>query len=101
VVPAGDHAVLQGKQVCEGEFIGLGRKLDLHDITCPAYLLAGAGDDITSPKQGLDAATCLGAPSDHIVQKTVPGGHIGLLIRARTLQEHWPPFARWIAAQKH
>jgi polyhydroxyalkanoate depolymerase len=87
-------------RLAKGEFIGLGRRLDLHDITCPAYLLAGAADDITAPAQVLDAARLLGTPPDRVVRKTVPGGHIGLFMGARTLKEHWPPIARWIAAQE-
>ena len=65
---------------------GWAGKLNLHDITCAAYLLAGADDDITTPEQVLDAAKYLGTPKDRIVQKTVPGGHIGLFMGARTLQ---------------
>jgi poly(3-hydroxyalkanoate) synthetase len=87
-------------RLAKGRFIGLGRKLDLHDITCPVYLLAGAGDDITTPEQVLDAAKYIGTPKNDIVSKTVPGGHIGLFMGARTLSEHWPPIAQWIAAQK-
>jgi poly(3-hydroxyalkanoate) synthetase len=83
----------------KGAFIGLGRKLDLRNITCPTYLLAGADDDITAPEQVLDAAKYIGTPKDRIVQKTVPGGHIGLFMGARTLKEDWPGIARWIAAQ--
>jgi poly(3-hydroxyalkanoate) synthetase len=75
----------------------LGRKLNLHDITCPAYLLAGASDDITTPEQVLDAAKLIGTPASKIVSKTVPGGHIGLFMGARTLKEHWPVIGRWIA----
>ena len=86
-------------RLAKGEFIGLGRKLDLRDITCSTYLLAGAADDITTPEQVLDAAKYLGTPADRIVQETVPGGHIGLFMGARTLKEHWPRIARWIAAQ--
>jgi polyhydroxyalkanoate depolymerase len=86
-------------RLATGEFIGLGRKLDLRDITCSTYLLAGAADDITTPEQVLDAAKYLGTPADRIVQETVPGGHIGLFMGARTLKEHWPRIARWIAAQ--
>ena len=86
-------------RLATGEFIGLGRKLDLADITCPTYLLAGAADDITTPEQVLDAAKYLGTPARHIVTETVPGGHIGLFMGARTLKEHWPRIARWIAAQ--
>lgn len=88
-------------RLAKGEFIGLGRKLSLSDITCPAYLLAGATDDITAPEQVLGAANYLGTRRDRIVQQTVPGGHIGLFMGARTLKEHWPPVARWVAAQKH
>jgi poly(3-hydroxyalkanoate) synthetase len=86
-------------RLAKGEFVGLGRKLDLRKITCPVYLLAGAADDITTPEQVLDAAKYIGTPKDRIVQKTVPGGHIGLFMGARTLKEHWPPIARWISAQ--
>ncbi len=86
-------------RLAKGEFIGLGRKLNLQNITCPTYLLAGASDDITTPEQVLDAANYLGTPRDRIVQKTVPGGHIGLFMGATTLKEHWPPIAQWIAAQ--
>jgi len=86
-------------RLAKGEFVGLGRKLNLRNITCPAYLLAGANDDITTPEQVLDAAKYLGTPRDHIVQETVPGGHIGLFMGARTLKEHWPQIARWIATQ--
>jgi poly(3-hydroxyalkanoate) synthetase len=86
-------------RLAKGEFIALGRKLDLHDITCPAYLLGGDADDITTPEQVLDAAELLGTPKREIVRKTVPGGHIGLFMGARTLREHWPVIAHWIAAQ--
>jgi polyhydroxyalkanoate depolymerase len=86
-------------RLAKGQFIGLGRRLNLHDVTCPVYLLAGADDDITTPEQVLDAAKYLGTPKDRIMQKTVPGGHIGLFMGARTLKEHWPAITRWIAAQ--
>ena len=86
-------------RLAKGEFVALGRKLNLRDITCPAYLLAGASDDITTPEQVLDAAKYLGTPRDRIVQKTVPGGHIGLFMGARTLKEYWPSIAQWITDQ--
>jgi poly(3-hydroxyalkanoate) synthetase len=86
-------------RLAKGIFVGLGRKLNLRSITCPTYLLAGADDDITTPEQVLDAAKYIGTPKDRIVQKTVPGGHIGLFMGARILKEDWPPIARWIAAR--
>jgi poly(3-hydroxyalkanoate) synthetase len=86
-------------RLAKGDFIGLGRKLNLRNIVCPTYLLAGADDDITTPEQVLDAVKYIGTPKDRIVQKTVPGGHIGLFMGARTLKEHWPQITQWIAAQ--
>lgn len=86
-------------RLAKGRFIGLGRKLDLRNVTCPLYLLAGEADDITTPEQVLNAAHYVGTPKDRIVQKTVPGGHIGLFMGARTLSEHWPQIAQWISAQ--
>jgi poly(3-hydroxyalkanoate) synthetase len=86
-------------RLAKGKFIGLGRVLSLRDIGCPAYLLAGAADDITTPEQVLDTRKYIGTPAHRIVSKTVPGGHIGLFMGARTLKEHWPEIARWIARQ--
>ncbi len=88
-------------RLARGEFVGLGRRLDLKNITCPTYLLAGATDDITAPEQVLNASNYLGTPANRIVKKTVPGGHIGLFMGATTLKEHWPPIAQWIAAQQN
>jgi polyhydroxyalkanoate depolymerase len=90
--------IFKGNCLAQGEFTGLGRKLDLRNIDCPVYLLGGESDDITPPEQVLGAARYIGTPKGAIVQKTVPGGHIGLFMGARTLKEHWPPVARWIAA---
>src|SRR5579862_3984506 len=81
-------------QLAKGTFTALGRRLNLHDIKCPAYLLAGATDDITTPEQVLDADKYLGTPKSKIVKKTVPGGHIGLFMGAGTLKDHWPAIAR-------
>lgn len=91
--------LFKGNALARGEFVALGRRLDLRQVTCPAYLLAGASDDITTPEQVLAAAHLFGTPPERIVSETVPGGHVGLFMGARTLKTHWPVIARWIAAQ--
>ena len=85
-------------RLAKGQFVGLGRRLALKDITCPAYLLAGEADDITTREQVLDAEKYLGTPPGKIEKQLVPGGHIGLFMGSRTLKEVWPRIARWIAA---
>lgn len=80
----------------KGEFVGLGRRLRLKDVTCPAFLLAGESDDITTREQVFAAEHLLGTPADRIEKKLVPGGHVGLFMGSRTLAETWPDIARWI-----
>lgn len=87
-------------RLAKGRFIGLGRRLDLEDVTCPAYLLAGESDDITTREQVFDAEKFLGTPPGQIEKQLVPGGHIGLFMGSRTLKEAWPEIARWIAAKR-
>src|SRR5271165_4333440 len=60
--------LFQETRLAKGKFVGLGRKLNLRDIVCPVYLLAGAADDITAPEQVLNAAKYLGTPADRIVR---------------------------------
>jgi poly(3-hydroxybutyrate) depolymerase len=84
-------------RLAKGRFIGLGRRLNLKDITCPVYLLAGEADDITTKEQVFNAERHLGTPKDRIEKKLVPGGHIGLFMGSRALRDTWPRIARWIA----
>jgi polyhydroxyalkanoate depolymerase len=83
-------------RLAKGEFIGLGRRLDLKTIVCPVYLLAGEADDITTPEQVFDAENYLGTPKGRIEKALVPGGHIGMFMGSRTLKETWPSIAQWI-----
>jgi poly(3-hydroxyalkanoate) synthetase len=86
-------------RLAKGKFVGLGRRLDLKNITCPVYLLAGDSDDITTKEQVFDAGKYLATPKDKIEMKLVPGGHIGLFMGFRNLKDAWPLIARWILAQ--
>jgi len=80
----------------KGEFIGLGQKLRLKDITCPVFLLAGSGDDITTKEQVFAAEHLIGTPRSRIGKRLVPGGHIGLFMGSVTLKNTWPDIAEWI-----
>lgn len=84
-------------RLAKGTFVGLGRTLNLKQVTCPVYLLAGEADDITTPEQVFDADRYLGTPPARIVKRLVPGGHIGLFMGSRNLREIWPVIARWIS----
>ena len=81
----------------KGTFVALGQQLDLKNVTCPVYLLAGEADDITTQEQVFDARKYLGTPESQVTSQLVPGGHIGLFMGSRTLKDTWPGIAAWIA----
>jgi len=88
--------IFKDNLLARGKYVALGQQLDLRQITCPLYLLAGERDDITTPEQVLNAAGLVGTPAAQITQKIVPGGHIGLFMGSRTLAEVWPQIAAWL-----
>lgn len=89
--------IFKDNLLARGKYTALGKVLDLKQIGCPLYLLAGERDDITTPEQVLNAARLVSTPAARITQRVVPGGHIGLFMGGRTLAEVWPEIARWLA----
>ncbi len=85
--------------LAKGEYVALGRKLDLKAITCPLYLLAGENDDITAHEQVFAAESLMGTPKAKVCKRTVPGGHVGLFMGGHNLKQVWPEIAEWISAQ--
>lgn len=83
-------------RLAKGEFVGLGRRLNLADVKCPVYLLAGEDDDVTPREQVFNAEKYVGTPKASIVKDLTPGGHIGLFMGKETLATKWPGIAAWI-----
>jgi poly(3-hydroxybutyrate) depolymerase len=90
------NELFKENRLAKGEFVALGRRLDLRDIEVPLYLLAGDDDDITTKKQVFNAANLVGTPRRQIVKNVTPGGHIGLFMGSHTLANVWPEIARWL-----
>ncbi len=91
--------IFKENSLAKGRFVALGQRLSMKDIVCPVYLLAGADDDITTKEQVFDAEKYLGTQKSAIVKKLAAGGHIGLFMGTRTLNECWPLIASWILAE--
>jgi poly(3-hydroxyalkanoate) synthetase len=77
-------------KLVKDEFIGLGEKLNLKDIKCPLYLLAGERDDITPVEQVFNAEKYVGTDKEDIQKDIADGGHIGLFMGHKPLEENWP-----------
>lgn len=72
--------IFKENRLFKGKFIGLGKEINLKEINCPAYLLAGEGDDITPKEQVFNAEKRLGTDKSKIVKDLASGGHIGLFM---------------------
>lgn len=88
--------IFKENRLAKGTFVALGRTISLKDIKIALYLLAGESDDITTPEQVFNAENLVGTPRHEIVKKLTPGGHIGLFMGSRTLQQVWPEIGAWI-----
>jgi len=72
--------------------------LNLSDIKCPVYLLAGETDDITPKEQVFIDEKYFGTEKGGVVKDIASGGHIGLFMGSKPLKENWPKIAKWIKA---
>lgn len=75
-------------ELYRGELVIAGEKVDLHNITCPVFILAGEADDITPPAQMMNMANVLG--SERVEKYMTPGGHLGVFIGHRSQTTVWP-----------
>jgi poly(3-hydroxybutyrate) depolymerase len=81
--------LFMGNELVSGELEAHGRRVDLADIRCPLYLLAGAKDHITPPPQVFALADYASTPAEEITQATTSGGHLGLFMGHESLRGHW------------
>jgi hypothetical protein len=79
-------------------FVDPGEQLNLKDIICPVYLLAGASDDITPKEQVFGAEKLLGTPPKQICNEIAESGHIGLFMGAKSLSRKLGT-DRWLAGE--
>lgn len=82
--------LFRGNELIRGELVVSGRSVDLGEISCPLYLLAGADDHITPPEQVWAAADAVGTPAGDVTRRITEGGHLGLFMGREALREHWP-----------
>jgi poly(3-hydroxybutyrate) depolymerase len=90
--------LFQNNELIAGELRIGGTTVDLRRITCPLYLLAGATDHITPPRQVFALADYAGTSAEQISQRQTTGGHLGLFMGHEALRSHWLPLFGDIAA---
>jgi poly(3-hydroxyalkanoate) synthetase len=85
-------------ELANGEFVALGKRIDLRALRAPLYLIAAKNDDITAPGQTLACARLVGTPPESVRQKIVPCGHLDLFMGRRTLDSLWSDVLDWLGA---
>ncbi len=76
-----------------------GKVVDLAEIHCPLYLLAGAKDHITPPDQVWALADFVSTTEENITRLTTAGGHLGIFMGHESLQQCWKPVFADIASR--
>lgn len=75
-----------------------GQHVDLAEIHCPLYLLAGAKDHITPPAQVFAMADFVSTPKEEVTRLTTTGGHLGIFMGHESLRNYWAPVFANIAS---
>ncbi|MCW2284749.1 poly(3-hydroxyalkanoate) synthetase [Rhodoblastus acidophilus] len=83
--------------LARGEFVALGKRINLRDIKSPLFMLAADQDEITAPAQTFACANLVGAPPDQITTRLAEGGHLSLFLGSRNLRNVWAEVVRWLS----
>ncbi|NUL48359.1 alpha/beta hydrolase [Cellulosimicrobium funkei] len=73
-----------------GELEVEGQRVDLKNIDCPLFLMAGRTDHITPADQVWALADHVSTAPEHIGRQSATSGHLGLFMSHEALATHWP-----------
>jgi poly(3-hydroxyalkanoate) synthetase len=88
--------IFRENQIAAGQFVALGRRIDLKDAKAPIFLLAGLDDEVVPATQALATARLVGTPPALVAAASEPSDHLGLFMGARTHAQAWPRIAAWL-----
>lgn len=88
--------VFRQNQIAKGDFVALGRQVDLADVRVPVFLMAGENDVVVPRDQAFATARLLGTPQAALEQACEPSGHLGLFMGRDVLAHSWAHIARWL-----
>ena len=83
-------------EIAAGEFVALGKTIELANMRAPIFLLAASEDELVAPAQLFATEHLVGTPAHNIRKALAPCRHAGLFMGKTILDEYWPEIARWI-----
>jgi poly(3-hydroxyalkanoate) synthetase len=90
--------VFRQNLIAKGQFVALGRRIDLAEVRAPVFLLAGEEDIVVPRDQALATARLLGTPPAWLERACEPCGHLSLFMGRKVLSQSWWRIARWLKA---
>jgi poly(3-hydroxyalkanoate) synthetase len=88
--------VFRQNLIAKGQFVALGRRIDLADVRLPVFLLAGEEDIVVPRDQAFATARLLGTPPAWLERACEPCGHLSLFMGRKVLSQSWWRIARWL-----
>lgn len=95
-----EHLFIRNELIQQKLWVG-GEFVDLGNITCPVFMLAGTTDHITPPEQMFALAEHVGTPKGEQHQELVTAGHLGLFMGHAALEGAWTQVFRAIATRNN
>jgi poly(3-hydroxybutyrate) depolymerase len=86
-------------RLATGNFVALGRRIDLSALRHPIFLLGADDDEIVAPDQLFATANRVGTLNEHIESARESCGHLSLFLGAGTIRNCWPRIARWLGEE--
>ena len=83
-------------EIARGEFIALGRRIDLKNIRAPIFVLAGERDEIAPPLQAFAVLDLVGTAQARQRRRLVPTHHLSLFAGRHVLRREWRMIAGWL-----
>jgi len=87
-------------ELASGQFVALGRRIDLKTIRAPLFLLAGTEDELVAPAQLFAAEHLVGTAHEQMGKIETPCRHVALFMGRKNLEQIWPRIARWLTAPR-
>lgn len=81
-------------ELARGVLVVAGDRVNLAEIDCPLFLLAGRSDVIVPPEQVWALADLVSTPRREVVKISAECAHLGLVADAAVLRECWLPLLR-------
>ena len=93
--------IFKENRLATGDFVALGRRIDLSKLHCPMFLLAARDDDIVASEQIFATEHLVDHRHCTVTKAIAPCGHLGLFMGRNVLSTVWLDVGRWLSQSAH